>query len=167
MITNGLTVLIEALYDVDKNVRMSAAVPIGLMGTHARPALPTLILLLSDPEREVRQVAALVLGAIGRPAIEAIPLLTIMVRDEHEHSDVRSMVAGALANIVDSSDNKHSLVAALKDWDPRIRSAAVHAIGWLGSSAQDAMPEIELMTRDNDEDVLKGVKWALVRIRTH
>ncbi len=74
----GLSALIAALKDEDKEVRGRAANALGQIGPAAKEAVPALIAALKDEDRLVRLHAAWALGQIG-PA--AIPALEAAARD--------------------------------------------------------------------------------------
>jgi HEAT repeat protein len=90
-------VLLRALDDADEELRPVVLQGLGVQGTAALPALPTLIKGLSDAKPQVRYLSALTLAAIGTPAREALPALRQARKDRDEN--VRRAVAVALEKI--------------------------------------------------------------------
>jgi HEAT repeat protein len=83
-ITNIVPVLIDALNDSERSVRVRTAQALCLLGERAQLAVPALIEALKDEESYVRQWAAAALGAIGPSAEAAIPALTESLLDDDE-----------------------------------------------------------------------------------
>lgn len=74
-----LALFVRQLRDPQDVVRVNAATSLGLMGTKAKPAVPTLIAALQDKHKRVRRASAQALGKIG--AREAIAPLKLRLRD--------------------------------------------------------------------------------------
>ena len=86
-----------ALKDKNEDVRESAAVALGRIGSAAEKAVPALIEALKDKDSWVRYYAAEVLGKIGPGASEAVPALTKALKDDDKK--VRSAAKEALKQI--------------------------------------------------------------------
>lgn len=76
----AISALVQALRDVDPQVRIQAALALARMGPDASPAVPALMEALSDRDEAVRRSAARALGQVGPPARAAIPALIAALR---------------------------------------------------------------------------------------
>ena len=158
----GISVLVKALDDPDKDVRSSAAIAFGVIKPLPAEAVKALTALVDDPEREVRQMAAFTIGAVGRFAKSAIKPLIRRLRDEEEHEFVRRGSAEALANIVAHRPTTAALIDALSDSDSDIRIAATYALGWMKEGKSNALAHIERLK--SSPDCTEAALWALKRI---
>jgi len=144
----ALKELREATADADPSVRRWAVERFGEQGD--RQALPYLLTAVEDENPWVRQAALESLGQFGEMAIE--PLRAALQREQH-HA-VRIVALGLLGNV--GREDEQSVVLLnnmLRDHDPRIRAATVHALGNVGDSlsndalytgARDADPEVRI-----------------------
>lgn len=131
--------LIDALGDLDRNVRRDAASSLGLGARAAEPAVPALIAALHDPESEVRVGAARSLGGIiaagGQGRERAIPALMEALGDRTYW--VRQEAATALGLVVgaaepEADDVSAALESRLADPKPIVRMSACWSLTRLG-----------------------------------
>ena len=120
---------------------------------------------LRDTSDVVRIAAASALTAEGVDIRAAIDGLHEVMHDS-VHADVRTSVV----LIVSSLGPKRAgtllpyLCELLADPSPRVRAAAVRAIGHLGAAALPEVPELTRMMRDSSSDVRESVVGALVNL---
>ena len=135
----------------------------------SRPDYPmvvtALVGALSDTSDVVRIAAASALTAEGVDIRAAIDGLHKVMHDS-VHADVRASVV----LIVSSLGPKRAsallpyLCEMLDDPSPRVRAAAVRAIGHIGPAALPEVVEISRMMRDSSADVRESVLGALVNL---
>jgi len=89
--------LIEALRDLDPDVRQHSAIALAAIGPEAIPAL---IQVLTDKIKERRAAAAYALGQMGEAARDAMPSLLTVLKDDD--AAVRRSAAQAISRIVSS-----------------------------------------------------------------
>ena len=93
------------------------------------------------------------------------PILTALLGDEggqiHEPS-LQETVADALARI--GNDAVPSLIAALDDRDPEVRSYACRALSVMGDRAAPAVPALIKRLSDEDENVRRSAARALGQV---
>lgn len=94
-----VSVLVEALQDLDVEVRKKAALALGRIGPQAADAVPSLVRALQDQSLAVRRRAALALGDIGVAASSAILALRGAAWDDSDWG-VRRAAALALQSIL-------------------------------------------------------------------
>ena len=87
--------LVEALKDVDPEVRQNVAIALAKLGT---PAIDPLVNALKDAAPEKRSGAAYTLALIGPPARSAMPALLDALADKD--TDVRRQVSYAIGRIL-------------------------------------------------------------------
>ena len=123
----ALPVLISALKDNDRGVRLSAASALGQIGPAAKEAVPALIAALKDKDIWVRRNAASALTRIGPAAKGTVPALIAALRDKQP--GVRMYAAVALGNISHAAKEAvPALIVALKDKDIWVRRLAASAL---------------------------------------
>jgi HEAT repeats len=147
----GVLPLIEALKDVEADVRAGAAVGLGIVGD-ALAALP-LSEVLKDRDRDVRRNAAEALGEV-RDAHAVLPLVEALT---DEHWSVRSAAARAVGNIGDDGAVT-ALREALKDSDSDVRRNAAEALNKLGDAHSLLVLKDEQGGMESPEKALPGVK---------
>ncbi len=127
--------------------------------------LPRLIKDLQNPDESVRLRAAKELGKLGVAARDAIPALQNALKDADE--DVRRVANSSLKAIHAATpiDNPvQRLIRDLQNPDESVRLRAAKELGRIGPSAYEAIPYLEKLTRDSDEDVRRVATTALARV---
>lgn len=119
----------------DAHTRRQAALKLGVPGKTS--SIADLEPLLADPDWSVRTAAAEALGAIGEARV-AGAILDLLgrpdaPRDREAAAGVRASVVTALARL--GTPAVAALTGALRDRNPRIREAAIEALGAIGSPA--------------------------------
>lgn len=120
---------------------------------------------LQDSDESVRLRAAKELGKLGAGARDAMPALQNALKDADE--DVRRVAASSLKAIqaaqpVDSPTQR--LIRELQSPDESVRLRAAKELGKIGPSAYEAIPFLEKLTLDPDEDVRRVATAALARV---
>lgn len=139
--------LLKLLASPDTAVRRGAAVELGLIGRHARDALPSLQPALKDSDFMVRIAVAEAILRIDPKQPAALPVLL----DAVKHSDlvVRRQSLQALARIgAQAKSAVPELVKALKDPDAGVRWAAADALAHVGPEAKAAVPALVEALKD-------------------
>lgn len=94
----AVTVLTDRLLkDKDGDMRQSAAIALGKIGTQDRAAVAALISTLSDESPYLRAAAATALGSICPQAREVLPALAGLLKNPDKHT--RDSAAGAITRI--------------------------------------------------------------------
>jgi HEAT repeat protein len=78
-------------------------------------------------------------------------------------TEVRRRAARALAHF--GARAVPTLVQALEDREPSVRSAAIRALGRIGPEARDALPALVRATEDENDSVREAAAKTLGRIR--
>lgn len=141
----------------DEKERLQALQMLAELGSDAQSAIPAVIPFLKDNDPVIRGAAANTLEQIGLPAKSDIGLLVNALKDEN--LEIRLYAARTLSktDLVLDRGFTPSLVAALKDQNPTIRSAVISAIGNAGPEARDTVL-LPLMGMVKDPDASVGKK---------
>ena len=104
-------VVIQALQDLDADVRRHALIALGNIGERAKDAVPILVLTLQDQDKVVRHGAAWALGRMGK---DAVPALIQALQGTEVY--LRVCAASALGNIGEGAkDAVPILIQSLQD----------------------------------------------------
>jgi HEAT repeat protein len=150
--------LIKALKDSSAEVRSQAIDSLGRLGELARPALPRLLELLAD--KDAGEAAAV---AVARFRKDALPGVVSFLNHADEHARLHAVLALRQIGLPDVAA---PLASALADKSPKVRLQAVEALGTLGKDATSAVPALEKLANDPDEDVKKAVASLLERLKS-
>lgn len=117
------------------------------------PSVMVLIPLLKDPHPMLRWWAALALRGIGPDAKAALSALNEAMKSPMEqYADVAFAAAVAQVTIGDDPKEPVKFVSDLLDHrEPAIRAGAVQALGAMGESAGEAVPELVKAMKDENE----------------
>jgi HEAT repeat protein len=147
--TNTLT---NKLQDVDKNVRIKAALDIGSLGDNL--ALPALIAqLVQESDFFVRENITWAIVRMGQVAV--IPMLALL---EHADPTARLQAAHALSKLGDTRA-VNALVFALQDDHLEVVQKAAFALGQLKDEA--AIPALTDLLGDKHPELQTTVQSAL------
>jgi HEAT repeat protein len=155
-----------------------------MLGAVAKDAVPELAELLDDEDHSIRKHAMRALGGIGTERV-ILPYIRALTNNSQI---VRSMAASQLgwevmeakklAAKTNSSANMQSkgqwqfylmnskiivssLVAALKDTDPKVRVGAAYSLGGIGLETELAIPALTAELQDKDVYVRKAAAHSL------
>lgn len=156
--------LVAALGDsAHPRMRQQAASVLGLFGTTAAGAVPSLAGALSDTDAGVRAASAEALGRVGPDAGLAMPELERASRDPDP--GVRLKSVEAVLNIRPPAWQSTPLfMRALSDSEPSVRTAAAYSIGSLKAEAAPAIPRLIELLSDRDVYVRRAAVFALGEI---
>lgn len=166
----AIPALQNAAKDSDEDVRRVAVNSLKAIQA-AQTAGPSeqvarLIRDLQNPDEFVRMKAAKELGKIGSGARDALPALQKLLQDPDE--DVRLVATNSIRLIQASgapSANVQKLIQQLEAADELVRMKAAKELAKLGSAAKDAVPALQKLLRDPDEDVRRVAANAIERIQ--
>lgn len=127
--------LISMLEHHDKYVRRHAVWSLGKLGTLAKDAIDPLCQTLKDEDPRTASGAAQALGNMNYDAIPAIPSLAEAMRGTN--IVLCRLAAKALSQI--GRPALATLITHLRHRDPFVRGEAALSLGWMGSSANDAV----------------------------
>ena len=152
--------LTEALSDPAAEVRITAAISLGQIGTDAQEATAALIAALDYTDKNLDRVVVDALGNIGPTAI---PLLIEALQQESAKEQVLKNTASALAAIGEPS--VEPLIPLLKNPSSNTRRHAATALEQLGPTAKAALPALEeAMKSEKDTSVSFYLRSAQLKI---
>jgi len=144
-------VLIEALKDVDKDVRIEAARALGAIREDA--AIPHLLPFLKDELADLRAVTAWVLGRFGK--VESLPALIDALQDDDDK--VRHNTIVALGKLL-HPDAVVPLLRLISTSSYRQKEAIINAIKNIGKRA---LPVIMKSLEEKDEEIVTAIDHVL------
>jgi HEAT repeat protein len=171
--------LIKALSNSSPLIRAGAAFRLGTLGqlgTRGTDALPALKAALGDPDPTVRASAAEALGKLGLQASGAVEALMPLLRlrdvtkdlpgveiPSYLYGDLFLSEATLWSEVFAGARGPSWMSGRL--WVPASsRLAATVALGEIGPAAAKAIPEMELLLKDDDEKVRAATEEALKKI---
>ncbi|MGD9579933.1 MAG: HEAT repeat domain-containing protein [Vampirovibrionia bacterium] len=155
-ITSCFDILLTLLKCDDHRIKGMAAISLGKLDK--KEAIPALILSLRDDHPGVRGSAALSLGRLK--AKEATSALISALSDT-DNTVVLS--ATYSLGIIGSEESIKPVIKLLSHDHPQIRENAAWVLGLLKS--KEALPYLEPLTQDLDENVRNSVKRAIFNIK--
>jgi len=150
---------IEALHDVDANIRREAAQSLDSYDPDAHALVPALFDTLGDSDPEVRRLGARALGLLGNES-DLAPLLE---RVRNDNAMLRATALEALGPLVASTGDECNprkrmspvpeavlsvLIQGLGDGITDVRLAALASLRRIGPDAAAAAPALRKMLRD-------------------
>ncbi len=145
--------LIPLLKDANPNVRISASQAFQKMQESASDAIPHLIPLLNDPNVEVRIWVPYALAEMGDLAIDAVPELKRLLQDPNVDISVGAAMALSRIDRETRTATLTSLIVAMQDNDPKVRSQAAYNLSFMRRFARDVIPQLQSLLRDPRPDV--------------
>jgi HEAT repeat protein len=149
----------------DPVLKMEAIESLGELKVGDKAVVAALSNALSDNWEYVRMAALKALMNIGPTAIDTAPDIAEKAKNSSESEMVRIAAISALYKIAGNSRLVVSTsVDLLKDSNVKIKIADVNLIEKLGAAAQAAIPELERIITDSQEDkVLREKASAVLR----
>ena len=147
----------------DPELRKRAALKLGAAG--GRRAVRPLVGLLDDPEWSVRVAAIEALGATAHPS--AVEPLIAAIRDTEKAGSPAAVQvrAAAVAALQRAGPAAGPLLRqSASDGSPRLREAAIEALGGIGDP--EAVPTLVAALGDERSNVRQAAARALARART-
>jgi HEAT repeat protein len=157
----AIRALLEALKEMDGDVRHYAVETLGQIGSEAKLAMPILIEMLNDRDMDIRIQVVRALVRIDPKFKEVVPALQKMLSDPER--DVRLEVLDALGQCGKSA--VAPLMESLKDLDSNILVHAAESLGRIGPEANEAVPALSLLLKDDLEEVRNAAAAALKKIQ--
>lgn len=153
------TLVRSLLQDDDTVVKGSVVGALAVMGEAAAPVLIDIIGSSDYPDSS-RGLATWGLSFVGTAGAKHLHQAV-----NAEQAEVRSAVVGALTSLVQEDDDQKaldSILNALQDVSPMVRSEAAAALGKLSNSA--VVPQLIGVLKDSEGDVRKTAAMALMKI---
>jgi HEAT repeat protein len=125
---------------------------------NADASVPVLIAALQEP---VSWEAALALARIGPSASNAVPALIERLKREKVPRPLRETCVAALALGQIGAASVPALIPILSNGDPRVRTSAALALGYVGAPAAPATPQLVKLLNDPDADVRRAATLSL------
>jgi HEAT repeat protein len=164
---DSLAALQKALSDKDTFIRISAANALWQLDkTSSAKVLPVLIDGLEDKSGKRASVQCWAAAFLVVMRSEAVPKLAEFLDKKTPN---RWLAAGLLAYIAEEGAKFDKaaiavLIRTLKDSEPGVRADAAKALGLIGSDAREALPEINRLLADDNENVRRSTSKALESI---
>ena len=133
----------------------------GKMGSNAFPAVPALVRQAKSGEVEFRAYATLALGEIGFCSKEVNEVLKNLLNDKE--SLIRGYAADALGKI--GFKALDILIGMLHSENWYTRVVACQSIESIGSKAKSALPEIQKLIKDPDNEVRRSATTCLACLK--
>jgi HEAT repeat protein len=151
-----VTALIAALQDENAEVRSSAALALGRMGTPALSAKPFLVKMLEEDREGMSVVMAL--GWFGSNAEDTIPAIGALLSDAL-YGDYSSHIVGVALENIGSKALRYQLDNILRNTD---EEAAAKILRVIGSGAKELVPVLidllqDTTTRYKAADILAAI----------
>ncbi len=148
-----LPLIVKALNDSDKNVKVSACETIERSYRDVSElGAPLLALLRVETDWYIRTRAAQALIQTGGANADDVPDLVKYLETDLEHSHIKSEAAQVLGQIGEQA--KDAVPALLESVEtapePVVRSYAVQALGRIGKAANSAIPAITRLLKDKN-----------------
>jgi HEAT repeat protein len=156
--TPAVIKLRQRLKDENADVRVACAKAIWIIERDATTAVPVLIGALREP---VAWEAVLVLASIGPGASNAIPALIERLKREKVPRPLRETSVAALALGQIGAAAVPALIPILASDEPRVRTSAALALGYVGAQAAAATPQLVKLLNDPDGDVRRAATLSL------
>jgi HEAT repeat protein len=156
--TSACAELHQRLKDKHPDVRVACAKAVWMIQRDADASVPVLIAALQEP---VSWEAALVLARIGPSASNAVPALIERLKREKVPRPLRETCVAALALGQIGPASVPALVPVLSNTDPRVRTSAALALGYVGAHAASATPQLVRLLNDPDGDVRRAATLSL------
>lgn len=148
----------QRLKDRHSDVRVASAKAVWMIQRNADAAVPVLIAALHEP---VSWEAALVLARVGPSASNAVPALIERLKRERVPRPLRETCVAALALGQIGPASVPALIPILSHSDPRARTSAALALGYVGAPAAPATSQLVTLLRDPDGDVRRAATLSL------
>ena len=153
----------QRLSDRDLRVRVAAARALWQITGEAVESVPVLVAALKQPNA---WDSALALGAMREAASNAVPALIDVIQREKVSRPLREMPVSALALGKIGAPAVPGLIEVTTHPDPKVRTSAAMALGFIGSKADAALPHLVPLLRDNHADVRRAATLAIGNIDT-
>ncbi|HMJ64813.1 MAG TPA: HEAT repeat domain-containing protein [Candidatus Binatia bacterium] len=146
------------LGDSNVRVRVCAARALWLINRDASAAVPVLAAALREPGS---WEAALALGAMGSAASNAVPALVETLKREKVPRPLRETPVSALALGHIGGASVPALIDTLANAEPRVRTSAALALGFVGAKASSATKQLVALLSDRDGNVRRAATLSL------
>jgi HEAT repeat protein len=157
--------LTQTLSDEDGSARVAAARALWQIDGRSRSLVPVLTAALQDADAGWQ--AVLVLGEIGPEAADAVPALIATLKQEKVPRPLRTPPGSAIALGKIGVGSVPALIECLRDSQPRIRTSAAIALGFVGPKAEAAVPALTGLLSDSDLEVRQAAALGLGDINLH
>lgn len=148
----------QRLQDERADVRVACAKAVWVIERDAAAVVPVLIGALREP---VSWEAVLVLASIGPGASNAVPALIERLKREKVPRPLRETSVAALALGQIGPASVPALIPILASDEPRVRTSAALALGYVGAPAAAATPTLVKLLNDADGDVRRAATLSL------
>ncbi len=159
--------LAAGLKDPDPAIRSAFLTTLAAIGPESAGALPAIAKALGDPVDSVRCSASHAVGMLGPTAKMTVPLLVQNLQREDAFLQFAS--AWALVRVEPQRERLAEeclapLCRGLVSSNPHMRSDAAQTLSLLGSAAAKAIPDLEALAADGDENVRQSAHDAIQKI---
>jgi HEAT repeat protein len=145
--------------------RVLAARALGGVGHNAAGAIPTLLVRTSDRDDSLRASSLTALGAVAGSTDAPLVAPKLLEALNDRETQIRSAAASGLGKLGTKSDQSiASLVAAFRDPEPLLNSAAMTALMNIGAPAA---PAVSALLRGEDGDIRNRALQTLGALAFH
>ncbi len=155
--------LMDRLRDQNTGVRIAAAKAVWLVSGQTETVVAVLIEAL--PDKQVGWQAPFILGGMGPHAHAAVPALIEALKLEKVPRPLRTPPSTALALGKIGAAAVPRLVETLQSEQPRVRTGAALALGFIGPEAKAAIPRLVELLSDQELEVRQAAALSLSSIR--
>jgi len=158
----GVDALARTLESRSDALRVTAAASLGVIGSDAQSAVPALRKMRSPPNGLDLRIAACV--GIWGITHEVSEIMPTMLDGLKANKPELVFATTGLAALV-GAPAVRPLMVALESDDPKLRVAAVDALGAIGGAAAPARPKIQALLEDRVHAVRAAARRALRSVR--
>jgi HEAT repeat protein len=162
---DAIPVLSTVLHDEDAVVRV--AVARALWEIQRQPGLILPVLCEAVRDADAGWQAIFLLGEIGPKAALAVPALIVALKQEKVPRPLRMPPSTAMALGKIGVAAVPELIECLRDSQPRTRTSAAIALGFIGTKAKAAVPAMAALLHDADQEDQQAVALSLGEIDLH
>ncbi len=156
--------LTELAQDPSASIRLVAVQALGNLQLSPEQLQSQLVRALQDSDQEVQSQASRIIRRFGGRGMIFVPDLIPLAGDEQIGGSIGRMLE-RFERYTPDADSIQRLLGLLEHEQPQVRRAAVRFLGLAGPDAQIALPRLQPLSDDEDEEVRAEAMVAISKIR--